>query len=152
MYQLSLGVISWIISLYYLLFRFLSLPVTEKGLSISQESGISSQVLPLILADVSDPHHVVTDYMAAMPDRRGSKAKHENCQTRCRCVSRIVPGHSETTKQGCLSELLCLCWMQYVGRLVPINTNRHPQKSSGILVYLFFPLNILMSLFVIILA
>lgn len=59
---------------YYLLFRFLSLPVSEKGLSISQESGISSQVLPLILADVSDPHHVVTDYMPAMPDRRGSKA------------------------------------------------------------------------------
>lgn len=67
-----------------------------------------------------------------------AEAKHENCQTRCRCVSRIVPGHSETTRQGCLSKLLCLCWMQYVGRLVPINTNSHPQKSSGILVYLFF--------------
>ena len=47
-----------------------------QGLNISHVSGISPPVpLPCILADASDPHHVVTDYLAAMPHRHTSKAE-----------------------------------------------------------------------------
>lgn len=63
------------------------------------------------------------------------------------CVSQIVPGHSESTGQGCLPKLLCLCWMQYVGWF---DTNMHPKKSSGVLV--FYSLDVHMHQLVVVLA
>lgn len=97
-------------------------------MNISHVSGISPPVpLPCALADASDPHHVVTDYLDAMQHRHRSKAKYEELSdTLSACCLNCPRALREYWTVVCLSKSphhsACSA---YAGQLVPTDTNNN---------------------------
>lgn len=96
---------------FYFLFYLPSPRLTScKGqvINISHVSGIRPAVpLPCVLADCSDPHHAVTDCLAAAPHRHTeAKQSTRNCQTRCQCFLPELSQRSERVLGGGLSARL----------------------------------------------
>ncbi len=114
----------------------------RQGMNISHVSGISPPVpLPCVLADASDPHHVVTDYLDAMLHRHRSRAKYEELSdTLSACCPNCPRALWEYWTVACLSKSphhsACSA---YARHLVPTDTNRK-KKSSGMFVFPFFRL------------